>query len=139
MGGQRTPTELEAAGENETLSDEVRRTGAAIASSQGADRLAAVEWLIAALDVSNPSVRRAAAEALAAAYRRGDLDAAARQIILRHRGTIEAPHVDSASLDSFERWERAGGRYHADYPVHTDYGIGVALDPPVGRPREDGS
>ncbi len=138
MGGQRTPTELEAAGENETLSDEVHRTGAALAFSHGNAQLAAVRWLIAALGVSNPSVRRAAAEALAVAYRGGNLEPIARQVILERRGTIEAPHVDSASLDSFERWERTRGRYHADYPVHTDYGIGVAFDPPVGPPREDG-
>jgi len=130
MTDQRMPAAFEAAGDNDDLMDAVQRTATAIGSSRGAERLGAVEWLVAALNVSNPNVRRAAAEALAGAYGRADLDAAARQLILRHRETIEAPHVDSADVDSFERWERTRGRYHADYPVHTDHGIGVALDPP---------
>lgn len=134
MTGRTLPDAVEMSRLNGCGDDRAVLTAVRLAerSASGADaetQLAVVEVPVTALGNGRPQVRRAAAEALATLHRGGTLDQRARLRLLSFRQSIEAPHVDQAGRDSFERTERGRSRYHADYPVHTDYGIGVRLEP----------
>ena len=86
----------------------------------------AIEALVDALKSEHWSVRRAAAEALVAAYRSGKLDRGIQAQVLKRGSAITESHYDER--DGKHRDEGfSNSDCHTDQKAHTDRGIGVAF------------
>lgn len=90
----------------------------------------AIEPIIQMLESENKDVRKAAAGALLEFYRRDQIDAARKQLILANRDKILAKHVDSSwHVDQGgSSHSDCPSDHHEDGPRHEDKGIGFSFD-----------